>query len=148
MIRHDKIASYGTQENTGFIDFITWNNLKWRRPDKAGLYYTSDSNGNVSKLYMSTSEKPICNVIFPMDAMADAPIWSNGEEITNDDIINICNAESVWYDFEVVEEYGEYFGSRVIIITKEDLPVYWADFNKLVGPTEYDRKHSPIHIEP
>ena len=80
--------------------------------------------------------------------MADTPIWSNGEEITNDDIINICNAESVWYDLEVVEEYGEYFGSRVIIITKDDLPVYWADFNKLIGPTEYDQKHSPIHIEP
>lgn len=151
MIRHDKLMPYSNEPKiTGFIDFIKWNSLAWCRPNKAGLYYTSDSDGNVKKLHMSNLDDPICNLIFPGYPMVGKPVWSNGNELNNDDIVNVCSRYSVWYDIEDVrsyDKYGKYIDNRLVIITEEDEPVYWADFNEIVGPTQYDKEHSPIHTE-
>ena len=159
MIRHDKMAyssiysdnrEYNRQERytVGFIDFIKWNCLSYRRPEKGGRYYTSDAEGHVRKLYVSDYDSnPIYQSIFPIESKRLWPRWSDGKKLTNEEIVDICSQYDVWYDFEDVIDYGEYCGSRITIITAKDLPVYWADFSELVGPTEYDRKHSPIHIE-
>ena len=159
MIRHDrsKHASifsnnteycYDKQSTVGFIDFIEWYSSEWTQPKEAGRYYTSDSNGVVQKLYRSSIDKPIYKLIFPILSVTGGPIWSDGTELTDSEIVAVCSKSSVWYDYESVEDYGEYFGDRLVIISEKDQPAYWADFDRLTGPTKYDIDHSPIHIEP
>lgn len=148
MIQHDKMEYDGSQENVGFIDFIRWYNFDYIQPYKHGEYLTSDAKtGDTTTLYWSTPEQPISSIIFPIIDDDDRPIWSNNEELTNDEIIDICNETCVWYTFETIESYGEYLGGRVVIISDEDTPKYWTDINKIVGPTEEDEQRSPIHIE-
>lgn len=143
MIRHDSKK----HSIKGFIDFIEWHSSEWVQPKEAGRYYTSDFDGEVTKLYKSSVEKPISQLIFPIDDVVGGPIWSDGTELTDSEIVAVCSEPSVWYDYESVEEYGECFGDRLVIIPEKDQPAYWADFDRLTGPTKYDIDHSPIHIE-
>ena len=97
-------------------------------PEKSGEYYVSNGDGKVHKLYCTSDNQGIELLRGLIEHTYSNIVWyKTNELLTNDELIAMCYAYSIWYDIHGDYSCGEWSGTDTLKI------VGWTNGNNIIG---------------
>ena len=141
---------HGERSMVGVSEEVIWKLTDYYGgPKKDGEYTVSDGDGSIRELCFATDGLTLFNQYMTNFGLRHEIKRINLEEylyedLTNDELIELCKSHDVWYDTDDDYQDDEYFGCDIIIFgsgwgdhKKGYVPKYFLE-KTLTGPIDSD----------